>query len=93
MYFLGFDPQITNAFIIESMTKVINLVFGFVPGTIGVYEGGNGVILHLLGFATATGVVLGLIRKGAIIFWTSIGLIILVLKGAFRIQNMDPATD
>lgn len=52
------------------------------PATIGVYEGGNGVILHTLGYATATGVVLGLVRKGAIIFWTMIGLVILLWKGA-----------
>ena len=78
LYLLGFTPNIVNSFIIESLTKVINLVFSFVPGTVGVYEGGTGVILHTLGYVTATGVMLGLVRKGSILFWTSIGLAILL---------------
>src|SRR6185503_21157187 len=43
---LGFQPEWAQAYIIESLTKVINFVFGFVPGTIGVYEGGTEVILQ-----------------------------------------------
>jgi uncharacterized membrane protein YbhN (UPF0104 family) len=80
LYLLGFSPNTINSFIIESLTKVINLVFSFVPGTIGVYEGGTGIILHTLGYVTATGIMLGLIRKGAILFWTSIGLMILLWR-------------
>ena len=52
-----------QAYIIESLTKVINFAFAFVPGTIGVYEGGTEVILQALGFAAATGVALALVRK------------------------------
>jgi hypothetical protein len=33
---LGFQPQVAQAYIIESLTKVINFAFAFVPGTIGV---------------------------------------------------------
>lgn len=88
LYMLGIEIGFIGAFIIESLTKVINFVFSFVPGTVGVYEGGNGVILHSVGFATANGVILGLIRKGAIMFWTSVGIIILIWKGILykRIQ-------
>src|SRR5215831_15113843 len=35
---LGFVPRVGAAYIIESLTKVINFAFGFVPATIGVYE-------------------------------------------------------
>src|SRR6266404_6568903 len=42
---LGFDPHVGAAYIIESLTKVINFAFGFVPGNIDVYETGNGIIL------------------------------------------------
>ena len=49
---LGFQPQVAQAYIIESLTKVINFAFAFVPGTIGVYEGGTEVILQKgLGFS------------------------------------------
>ena len=77
---LGFRPLVSQAYIIESLTKVINFVFAFVPGTIGVYEGGTEVILRTLGFATATGVALALVRKAAIVVWTSIGLLVLTWR-------------
>ncbi len=77
---LGFSPRLAEAYIIESLTKVINFVFSFVPGTIGVYEGGTEIILQTLGFATATGVALALVRKAGIVFWTSIGLLVLTWR-------------
>jgi putative ABC transport system permease protein len=77
---LGFTPQVAQAYIIESLTKVINFVFAFVPGTIGVYEGGTEVVLQTLGFVAATGVALALVRKAGTIFWTSIGLLILTWR-------------
>jgi hypothetical protein len=69
---LGAVPTMGGSYIIESLTKVINFAFGFVPGTIGVYETGNGIILRTLGYTTAIGVALAIVRKAAIIFWTVI---------------------
>lgn len=86
--FLGFQPQLAQAYIIESLTKVINFAFAFVPGTIGVYEGGTEVILQKgLDFEPAAGLALALVRKAAIVCWTSIGLIVLTgrtLPNAWR---------
>jgi len=91
---LGFAANVPQAYIIESLTKVINFVFAFVPGTIGVYEGGTEVVLQALGFAAATGVTLALVRKAGTIFWTSIGLLILTwrtLPNAWdRVLNRSP---
>ncbi|HZH91120.1 MAG TPA: ABC transporter permease [Pyrinomonadaceae bacterium] len=75
---LGFHPGFDAPYVIESLTKVINFVFGFVPATIGVYEGGTEVVLRTLGFAAATGITLALVRKAGMIFWTGIGLAMLV---------------
>jgi putative ABC transport system permease protein len=77
---LGFVPHVGAAYIIESLTKVINFAFGFVPGTIGVYETGNGIILRTLGYTTAAGVALAIVRKAAIIFWTVIGVAIITWR-------------
>jgi putative ABC transport system permease protein len=77
---LGFVPRVGAAYIIESLTKVINFAFAFVPGTIGVYETGNGIILRTLGYATAVGVALAIVRKAAIIFWTVIGVLIITWR-------------
>jgi putative ABC transport system permease protein len=91
---LGFTPHLAQAYIIESLTKVINFVFAFVPGTIGVYEGGTEVVLQALGFVAATGVALALVRKAGTIVWTSIGLLILTwrtLPNAWgRLLNRSP---
>ena len=79
--FLGFQPLVSQAYIIESLTKVINFAFAFVPGTIGVYEGGTEVILQKgLGFTPAAGLALALVRKAAIVVWTSIGLLVLTSR-------------
>ena len=77
---LGFVPHLSAAYIIESLTKVINFAFAFVPATIRVYETGNGIILRTLGYATATGVALAIVRKAAIIFWTIIGVFIITWR-------------
>src|SRR3989440_6730498 len=77
---LGFTPRLGAAYIIESLTKVINVAFAFVPGTIGVYETGNGIILRTLGYTTAIGVALAIVRKAAIIFWTVIGVLIITWR-------------
>lgn len=82
--FLGETVSVSIAYITESLTKVINVAFSFVPGTIGVYEGGNGVILEMLGYTVAGGVALALVRRGAILFSTTIGLIVLIWRGAAR---------
>jgi putative ABC transport system permease protein len=84
---LGFEPSARVSYIIDSLTKVINLVFSFVPATIGVYEGGTGFILHTLGYAVATGVTIGIVRKASMIVWAIIGLAMLIrhtAPGAMR---------
>ena len=78
---LGFETGVAQSYIIESLTKVINAVFAFVPGTIGVYEGGTEIILQKgLGFTPAAGLALALVRKAAIVSWTSIGLLVLTWR-------------
>jgi putative ABC transport system permease protein len=78
LWMLGFEPSVRVSYIIDSLTKVINLVFSFVPATIGVYEGGTGFILHTLGYAVATGLTIGIVRKASMIVWAIIGLGMLV---------------
>jgi len=77
---LGFSASAGAAYIIESLTKVINFAFGFVPGTIGVYETGTGFILRTLGYTTAIGLALAIVRKAAIIFWMVMGVVVLAWR-------------
>jgi putative ABC transport system permease protein len=92
---LDLSASTEAAYIIESLTKVINFVFGFVPGTVGVYEGGTALILNTLGYTVTIGVTLALIRKAAIVVWTGIGMVILAWRtvphGARRLSDKSPA--
>ncbi len=76
--FLGFDSFWSNAFIIESLTKIVNVIFGFVPGMVGVYEGGTGIIMKSLGSTAAVGIALALVRRGAMIvsFFAGTGVLL-----------------
>jgi uncharacterized protein (TIRG00374 family) len=82
MQMLGLPVTAANAFIVESLTKAVNFVFFLIPGTIGAYEGGNSLILSSLGYGAGAGVALALVRRGGILFWTFIGGLILLFRGA-----------
>ncbi|MDT5293658.1 MAG: hypothetical protein QOJ76_538, partial [Acidobacteriota bacterium] len=87
LWMLGLEPSVRVSYIIDSLTKVINLVFSFVPATIGVYEGGTGFILSTLGYAVATGLTIGIVRKASMIVWAIIGLVMLVRHTASDALN------
>ncbi len=74
-------PTLLTAFILESVNRVINVAFKFVPLRTGVDEYGSGVLAKVLGFTRASGVTLAIVRKGRDIFWTTIGVILIVRRG------------
>ena len=90
LHLLGVSPTFVNSYIIESLTKVINFAFSFVPGTVGVYEGGNAMILNTLGYTATVGIALALIRRGAILFWAVWGAFILLYRTAVRNRTEQP---
>jgi hypothetical protein len=74
-------PTLLTAFILESVNRIINVAFKFVPLRTGVDEAGTGMLSKVLGFTTATGVTLAIVRKGRDIFWTAIGVLLMVRRG------------
>jgi hypothetical protein len=80
-------PSLRQAFILESVNRIINVAFKFIPLRAGVDEGGTGQISKVLGFARATGVTLAIVRKGRDIFWSTIGVALLLRKG-FSLRNV-----
>jgi Lysylphosphatidylglycerol synthase TM region len=70
-----------TAFVLESVNRVINVVFKFVPLRMGVDEAGSGWVAHALKFGRASGVTLAIVRKARIIFWTALGVALLVRRG------------
>jgi uncharacterized membrane protein YbhN (UPF0104 family) len=80
--FLGYESTIAKAVIIEGLTKVVNLSYGFIPANVGVYEGGNVLILKTIGYPPGVGVALALVRRGASLCGNLIGVIVLFWRGA-----------
>src|SRR5215813_8660438 len=74
-------PTLLTAFILESVNRVINVVFKFIPLRIGVDEGGTGKVATLLGLTPTTGVTLAIVRKARDICWTAIGVALIVRRG------------
>jgi len=74
-------PTLTQAFILESVNRIINVAFKFIPLRAGVDEGGTGSVSKVLGFAKDVGVTLAIVRKGRDIFWAAIGLLLIWKKG------------
>lgn len=77
----GMSSLLLLAFVLESVNRVINVVFKFVPLRLGVDEAGSGWITHVLKFGKASGVTLAIIRKARIICWTALGVALLVRRG------------
>jgi hypothetical protein len=89
---LELPANFSIGFLIEAVTKVINLVFFFVPTRAGVYESGNSLLLQSLGMSAAAGVALAIIRKLRAFVWVGYGLIViggmtLRRKRELRIEN------
>jgi hypothetical protein len=87
-------PTLTQAFILESVNRIINVAFKFVPLRAGVDEGGTGQVSKVLGFARGIGETLAIVRKGRDIFWSALG-VILIWKRGFSLRNLsnEAATD
>ncbi len=74
-------PSFYTAFLLESMSRLISVTFKFVPFVIGIDEAGAQYITETLAIGAGVGVTLAIIRKGRIIFWSAIGLILIAKRG------------
>ncbi len=77
LVFLGFH-SLALAFVLDTVQRVINVVFRVVPLKIGVDEVGSGLTSAALGFGSPLGVTMGVIRKIRVLIWAGTGLLILL---------------
>ena len=81
--FMGAGFTLGGAFIVESLTKVINLVGALNPGNFGTYEGGSMLIAKMFGVTSTTGLTLALCRRARTVFWAGVGaMCMIVMKTA-----------
>ncbi|HZH91386.1 MAG TPA: lysylphosphatidylglycerol synthase domain-containing protein [Pyrinomonadaceae bacterium] len=82
LYLMNARPTWLAAFVLESVNRVINVVFKFVPMRAGVDEFGTGKFTQLLKVGSeGVGVTLAIIRKARVIVWTAVGVGLLVRRG------------
>ncbi|HKR01583.1 MAG TPA: lysylphosphatidylglycerol synthase transmembrane domain-containing protein [Pyrinomonadaceae bacterium] len=75
------QPTFMAAYVLESVNRIINVVFKFVPLRAGVDEAGSSWVTKVLKFGVATGTTLAIIRKARVICWTALGVAFLVRRG------------
>jgi hypothetical protein len=79
-------PTLLTAFILESVNRIINVAFKFMPFRLGVDEAGTGMLAKALGFSQAIGATLAIVRKARDLFWTAVGVALIVRRG-FSLKN------
>lgn len=72
---------LVSAFLLESVSRLITIVFKLVPFLIGVDEAGAQFVAETVAIGATIGVTLAIIRKGRILFWTAIGLLLIIKRG------------
>ena len=74
-------PSFTTSFLLESVSRLVTILFKLIPFVIGVDEAGAQFVGQAVALAAGLGVTLAIIRKGRILFWTAIGWILIAKRG------------
>jgi hypothetical protein len=74
-------PSLLSAFLLESVSRLLTIIFKLVPFLIGIDEAGAQFVAETVAIGAAVGITLALIRKGRILFWTAIGIILIAKRG------------
>jgi hypothetical protein len=75
------SADLLSAFLLESVSRLITIVFKLIPFVIGVDEAGAQFVGKTLALGVGIGVTLAVIRKGRILFWTAVGLVLIIKRG------------
>ena len=73
--------HLLNAFLLETVSRLITIVFKLIPFVIGVDEAGAQFVAETVAIGAGIGITLAIIRKGRILFWTAIGLLLIIKRG------------
>lgn len=78
---LGAPPRLVTSFVLETVNRLITVLFKFVPMQIGVNEGGTVLATQILGLTGQVGLTLAIIRRARVLFWQLAGTALLVRHG------------
>lgn len=85
-------PDFHTAFLLESINRLILIVFKLIPFVIGIDEAGAQFVTETLALGAGIGVTMAIIRKGRVLFWTAIGLLI-IIKREISLADIRQITD
>lgn len=83
-------PPVLTAFILETVNRLITVVFKFIPMRIGVDEAGTSYVTHVLGLGDRIGVSIAIIRKLRMLAWALAGGVLLVREGLLHRATQVP---
>ena len=75
-------PTVASAVVLETVSRAITMLFKIVPMRIGVDEIGSSLFAARLDLTGATGLTLALVRKLRLLFWSAVGLAILLPRSS-----------
>jgi hypothetical protein len=70
----------TSALVLETMNRGVTIIFKMLPMRIGVDEAGAALVAARFDLGSATGVTVALVRKLRLLVWSSVGLLILLIR-------------
>jgi hypothetical protein len=76
LYYLTGQSLWLNAFLFDTVNRVINVVFRAVPLRVGVDEYSASGLAELIGLTTANGLTMALVRRVRVLTWVALGLVI-----------------
>jgi hypothetical protein len=74
-------PTFYSSFLLESASRIIVIIFKLIPFAIGVDEVGSHFISENLSLGVGVGITIAILRKGRILFWAIVGMILILKRG------------
>jgi glycosyltransferase 2 family protein len=83
-YAVGIPISITEAIAVEALASVVKALAFFIPGSLGVQDGGNVLLLAFFGYSSGLGLTFSLVRRMRELLWISMGLLVLLRHYGWR---------
>jgi Lysylphosphatidylglycerol synthase TM region len=87
LYLLTDQSLWLNAFLFDTVNRVINVVFRAVPLKVGVDEYSASGLAELIGLTPATGLTMALVRRVRVLTWVAVGLVITGRRALRRVPG------
>jgi uncharacterized protein (TIRG00374 family) len=83
-YAVGIPISVREAIAIEALASIVKAMAFFIPGSLGVQDGGNVLLLALLGYPSSFGLTFSLVRRMRELLWICLGLVVLLRHYGWR---------